>query len=105
MIRTNLAIALFTLTTSVGSAGFMPWTDVFKMADADADGMLTPKEVIYFKDKSKAPGFQPFMVDHFADLDVNKDGMLDMKELETAKDDTMSKAFFEKQGFMPTHPQ
>jgi hypothetical protein len=91
--------------------GFMPWTDVTAMADADKDGMLTMPEVEQFKEAADYPGFQPFMTDHFKDLDTNSDGMVDAAELGKAKemfqmDDTqMSQAFFKKQGFMPKGEQ
>ena len=47
------------------------------------------------------------MVDHFKDFDTNGDGMVSSDELTAAKaklgmsDEEMSKAFFERQGFMP----
>ena len=85
----------------------MPWTKVAEMADLNDDGMLTMFEVERFKPVAKFPGFQPWMADHFIDLDSNNDGMVDSKELAKAKemfkmDDTaMSQAFFKRQGFMP----
>ena len=91
----------------VGAEGFMPWTKVTEMADLNDDGALTMFEVERFKPFAKFPGFQPWMADHFHDLDVNDDGMVDADELAKAKemfgmDDTaMSQAFFKRQGFMP----
>ena len=94
---------------SVASAdgGFMPWTKVTDMADLNDDGMLTMFEIERFKPVAKFPGFQPWMADHFHDLDTNDDGMVDATELAKAKemfemDDTaLSQAFFKRQGFMP----
>jgi len=109
-----MGIAVLGLGLLVGNVanaeGFMPWTDVMKMADTDKDGMLTPREVMYFEGSDSHVGFQPFMVDHFKDFDTDGDGMVSAAELAAAKDklgmsdDDMSKAFFERQGFMPRNP-
>jgi hypothetical protein len=109
----NIVLTACVLAFTMGSTqfaaaeGFMPWTDVMKMADSDKDGMLTPKEVMYFKSADTHSGFRPFMVDHFADFDTDGDGMVSEGEMKAAverlgmSDADMSKAFFESQGFMP----
>lgn len=109
----NLTLLFAGLLVSgiVYAEGFMPWTDVTAMADSNKDGMLTMPEVEQFKQATEFPGFQPFMTDHFKELDTNADGMVDSDELAKAKemfqmDDTaMSQAFFKKQGFMPKADQ
>ena len=108
MTRTLTGLVLFGMVAAANAeGGFMPWTKVTDMADLNDDGMLTMFEVERFKPVAKFPGFQPWMADHFHDLDANDDGMVDAKELASAKemfkmDDTaMSQAFFKRQGFMP----
>jgi EF hand len=105
----NLTMLLAGLFISgiVQAEGFMPWTKVATMADLNDDGMITMFEVERFKPVSDFPGFQPFMADHFQDLDTNDDGMIDSNELAQAKemfkmtDTEISQAFFKRQGFMP----
>ena len=107
MTRTITALALFGMVSAVSAEGFMPWTKVTETADLNDDGMITMFEVERFKPVAKFPGFQPWMADHFQDLDANSDGMVDADELMKAKemfkmDDTaMSQAFIKRQGFMP----
>ena len=107
MTRKLIPLALMSFIGSVSAEGFMPWTKVADMADLNDDGMLTMFEVERFKPVAKFPGFQPWMADHFVDLDTNNDGMVDSDELANAKemfkmDDTaISQAFFKRQGFMP----
>ena len=107
MTRILISLALASALSNVSAEGFMPWTKVVSMADLNDDGMLTMFEVERFKPVAKFPGFQPWMADHFVDLDTNGDGMVDNTELAKAKemfkmDDTaMSQAFFKRQGFMP----
>lgn len=107
MTRTLIGLAMVGTVGLVSAEGFMPWTKVADMADLNDDGMLTMFEVERFKPVAKFPGFQPWMADHFNDLDTNSDGMVDSEELAKAKemfkmDDTaMSQAFFKRQGFMP----
>jgi len=108
-MRRTIAITSLLLFTTFANAegGFMPWVNVAEMADMNRDGMISVFEVERFKPASKFPGFQPWMADHFNDLDSNKDGMVDSGELMKAKemfemDDTaMSQAFLKRQGFMP----
>ncbi|MEM7469618.1 MAG: hypothetical protein AAF387_22435 [Pseudomonadota bacterium] len=107
MTRIFTSLALLGFVTTVSAEGFMPWTKVTEMADLNDDGMITMFEVERFKPVAKFPGFQPWMADHFNDLDANNDGMVDATELAKAKemfdmDDTaLSQAFFKRQGFMP----
>ncbi|MGE0483451.1 MAG: hypothetical protein AB7Q81_04885 [Gammaproteobacteria bacterium] len=108
-VATALAIGLLASLTATAE-GFMPWTSAIDKADLNGDGMLTMFEVERFKPVTEFPGFQPFMADHFKDLDANQDGMVDRAELERAKelfgmtDAQMSEAFFKTQGFMPRNP-
>jgi hypothetical protein len=101
-----LAAALSFSAASIAE-GFMPWTDVMKMADKNSDGMITPSEVMYFESSAHFVGFQPFMADHFKDFDADGDGMVSMDEASAGTDKlgmsdaATSKAFFERQGFMP----
>ena len=103
----TFTLLLLFISSAQAEVGFMPWTDVAEMADMNSDGMISVFEVESFKPASKFPGFQPWMADHFNDLDSNKDGMVDADELMKAKDmfkmdDTaMSQAFIKRQGFMP----
>jgi hypothetical protein len=103
---TMLLAALF-IAGVVHAEGFMPWTKVTEMADLNEDGMITMYEVDRFKPVADFPGFQPFMADHFQQLDTNDDGMIDAAELAKAKemfkmtDTEMSQAFIKRQGFMP----
>ena len=100
-------VALPGMISVVSAEGFMPWTKVTEMAHLNDDGMLTMFEVERFKPVAKVPGFQPWMADHFNDLDMNDDGMVDAGELKQAKemfkmdDPALSQAFFRRQGFMP----
>lgn len=61
--------------------GFRPWTELAHDADLNADGMLTPKEVMHAD--VDAPGFRPFLAQHFMDLDTDGNGMLSMQEIKT----------------------
>lgn len=107
MKKLTLLLAGLIFAGMVHAEAFMPWTKVTGMADLNDDGMLTMFEVERFKPVAKFPGFQPFMADHFDELDANSDGMVDGAELAKAKemfkmnDTEMSQAFFKRQGFMP----
>ncbi len=106
MNRLIITLMAATWISSASAQGFMPWTKVAEMADLNEDGMLTMFEVERFKPVAKFPRFQPWMADHFHDLDSDDDGMVDADELAKAKemfemDDTqMSQEFFKRQGFM-----
>ena len=73
--------------------------------------MVSPHEVMFFESKDHFVGFQPFMADHFKDFDTDGDGMVSMAEANAGRDklgmsdDQLSKAFFERQGFMPRNAQ
>ncbi len=104
----HVVVATLALSSQIVSAqGFMPWTDVLKMADTDGDGMVNPKEVMYFEAADRHYGFQPFMADHFKDFDTDKDGMVSMEEAKAGmkalemSDEDMSRMFHQKAGFMP----
>jgi hypothetical protein len=73
--------------------------------------MVMMFEIEPFKPVRNYPGFQPFMADHFQDLDTNDDGIVDGDELAQAKEmfkmtgTEMSQAFLKRQGFMPRSAQ
>ena len=106
-----LALALavaFAFVLPAFAQGFMPWTDVMMMADTNHDGMTSMDEVKKFNVADHFIGFQPFMIDHYDDLDLNKDGMVSMAEVKMfAKnqmkwsDPEISKMFYKGLGFMP----
>ncbi len=104
-----LALSLMAVTASVQAEGFMPWTDVMMMADADHDGALTMNEVETFNDAEHFIGFQPFMADHFSIYDTDADGKVTMAELKAGTlrdkmtDPEVSVAFFKGLGFMPNN--
>ncbi len=81
-------------------AGFRPWIEVAHDADVNADGILTPREIM--QAEVNAPGFRPFLVEHFMQLDTNGDGMLSMDEIKAGtrrmgmSDKETSKMFFHK---------
>ena len=98
------------LVTGSGSAlgeGFMPWTDIMKMADVNSDQMISPHEVMMFKYAAQYPGFQPFIATHFMHFDADGDGMITYgefhSEMGTMKmtEGDMTKAFSTGIGFMP----
>jgi len=86
---------------------FMPWTEVMKRADTDTDGVVSMNEVKEFSHTKEFIGFQPFMADHFMDLDTNSDDMISNEELKTGimklgmTEDEVSKGFQEGFSFMP----
>lgn len=92
-------LALYTLADDL-PAGFRPWIEVARDADANGDGMLTPMEIMHAGDD--APGFRPFMAEHFMAFDVNGDAMLSMNEIKrgTKKmnmtEQETSKMFFQR---------
>lgn len=78
-----LFLSLFVLTAWADDlpAGFRPWIEVAHDADVNTDGMLTPSEIMHAD--VDAPGFRPFLAEHFMDLDTNDDEMLSMDEIKT----------------------
>ena len=76
-------LGLFVLTAWADDlpADFRPWTEVAHDADVNIDGMLTPKEIVHAD--VDAPGFRPFLAEHFMDLDTDDDGMISMQEIKT----------------------
>ncbi len=97
----------FSATTLTVAEGFTPWPDVLAMADKNKDGMVSPAEVMFFESADHFVGFQPFMADHFQDFDADGDGNVSLDECRSGvarlgmSDAEISKAFFERQGFMP----
>ena len=106
MKRLLAVLAMTMLAGTASAAGLQDWVNVVHMADTNGDGMVSHSEVMDFHD-AKAPGFQPFMINHWKELDTNGDGMVSMDEIKVAMktlnmtDKDMLKAFFEKQGFQP----
>ena len=110
MKKLSVAASAALLAASIGAAqgaGFMPWTDIMKMADTNKDGAVSPMEVMTFKFATEYPGFQPFIATHFMRLDTNEDGMISvaefhsqMAEMEMADGD-VNQAFSIGSGFMP----
>jgi len=111
-MKKQIAIVALTLFGGISAAqaqGFMPWGDVVGMADTDNDGALTMDEVNNYEGSGEHIGFQPFMTDHFQDLDIDGDGKVSMEELEkgtsdmSISDDQMTEGFYKGFGFMPTN--
>ncbi len=106
MKRLVAVLAMSLVAGTALGAGFQDWVNVVHMADTNGDSMVSHQEVMDFHD-ADAPGFQPFMIDHWKELDTNGDGMVSMDEIKAAMrklnmtDKDMLKAFFEKQGFQP----
>ena len=102
-----VAAAAVTLSYTTMAEGFTPWPDVLAMADKDGDGKISPAEVMFFESADHFVGFQPFMADHFQDFDADGDGQVSLDECRSGvaklgmSDAAISKAFFERQGFMP----
>ena len=93
--------------SAADTAGFASWLETVHKADKNADGMLTPTEIMYYDPTAHEAGFRPFMVDHFAAWDFNSDGMVSMAEISegmkkaSMTDKDMERAFFESVGFQP----
>jgi hypothetical protein len=112
-MRKILSILMLGMVTGLAHAGggFMPWGEVMHSFDANQDGGVTLSEAGNADKSSRFIGFQPFLKDHFADLDANKDGMVDDAEVATmmkAKqwtDKAMVNQFYKNTGFMPTNPE
>jgi Ca2+-binding EF-hand superfamily protein len=102
-----LVLGAMSFAMLVNAEGFTPWPDVLKMADKDGDGKVSPSEVMFFDSDEHFVGFQPFMADHFKDFDSDGDGFVSLDECRSGieklgmSDDQITKAFFERQGFMP----
>ncbi len=75
-MRKNLMTLMLGSSVNVVAAGFMPWTDVFSRFDANADGGVSPAVATDRKPAESFVGFQPYRVDHFAELDANGDGVV-----------------------------
>ncbi|MGQ0657376.1 MAG: hypothetical protein ACT4NU_04660 [Chromatiales bacterium] len=95
---------------AIGAAGgFMPWTGVMHLADTDGDGMISMDEVREFSRTGEYTGFQPFMADHFMELDRNSDDMISGEELKSGmmkmgmSDEDLAHGFKEGFGFMQKH--
>lgn len=108
MRHLNFIFVLFFLGIANSNAqGFMPWEDVLKLADANADGKVTKVEVRSFGPTEEIPGFVPWITDHWADLDADKDGDVSLDEcrsgIDAAKwtDEEIRDAFYSNVGFMP----
>ncbi len=111
MHKTLITLLLGAAVNVAGAAGFMPWTDVFAKFDANADGGVSMEEAKDRKLGESFIGFQPFMVDHFKELDANGDGIVMQDELAAMKqtkawaDKQMVNQFYKNTGFMATNPE
>ena len=110
MKKLSLTVFAVLITAGLSTAqadGFMPWTDIMKMADENNDSMVSPNEVMTFKFAAQYPGFQPFIATHFMKFDANSDGMISADEFHSEMgtmrmtDDDMNAAFTKGAGFMP----
>lgn len=110
MTKTLIALGLAGVFGVAAADGFMPWTDVLKMYDANKDGGVSMEESQDHKLGEDFVGFNPFMKDHFAELDANADGTVTQEELsammQTKKweDKDMVNQFYKNTGFMPANP-
>ena len=109
-MKRTLVAAIFSLTClplATMAQGFMPWTDVMMEADADGSGGVTMKEIEAYRLGSRFQGFQPWMTDHFEELDRNGDGQITLHELKKGtmdmgmSDQEVSTGFYRGFGFMP----
>lgn len=109
-----LAAVAAVYTGVVQAQGFMPWTMAFTEADKNNDAGLSMDEIKNMDHKigENFQGFQPWMMDHFEQCDgPDKDGIVMAAELAACMasmnmdDKALSRAFFEKQGFMPNQQQ
>jgi hypothetical protein len=104
------ALVLVAGSSAASAEGFMPWTDVMKMYDANHDGVISMEEAKDHKLGEQFPGFMPFFQDHFADLDTDHDGTVSEQELANMMhkmnwtDKEMVNQFYKNTGFMPTNP-
>jgi hypothetical protein len=64
MKRLLAVLAMTMLAGTASAAGLQDWVNVVHMADTNGDGMVSHSEVMDFHD-AKAPGFQPFMINHW----------------------------------------
>ena len=110
-MKTVITAIAMTLAAGVAHAeAFMPWTEVMAKYDLDHDGGVSMEEAKNHELGSNFVGFQPFMVDHFAELDANGDGIIDSTELakmmhsQKWTDKDMVNQFYKNTGFMPTNP-
>ncbi|MCC7410131.1 MAG: hypothetical protein IT495_00645 [Gammaproteobacteria bacterium] len=111
MKQAIIALTLSLTCLGAGAEGFMPWTDIMKGADMDADGMVSMDEVKDYQLGSRFQGFQPWMSDHFAALDTDGDGQVSMKEIEDGMHgmgmdgNALSAEWTKGLGFMPREGQ
>lgn len=100
IVLSVLSLLLF-LTAAAETAA--PWIEAVEAADTDHDGMVSMNEVKEFPATGEFSGFQPFMADHFIDLDTDGDGMVNVEELKNGimkmgmSPDEVAKGF--RQGF------
>ncbi len=102
-------LGLLGFSAGAGAQGFMPWTDVMMEADADSSGGVTMDEIKAHSLGEDFQGFQPWMADHFAGLDLDGDGEVTMFELKKGTmgmgmdDKEVSEGFYRGFGFMPAN--
>ena len=107
-VKPLMAAALLLTCIDAAAIGFMPWHETLAKADLDGDRKVTASEVISFHAAADSPGFQPYMVTHFADYDADNDGAVTQAEIKTylaahkIDHDTVSRAFHAPDaGFAP----
>jgi Ca2+-binding EF-hand superfamily protein len=100
-------VLLGLLPVLAAAEGEAPWAGAMTAADTDGDGRVSMQEVTDFSRSAEYHGFQPFMVDHFMDLDTDHDDMISTGELTTGimklgmDDDEVARGFKDGFGFMP----
>ncbi|MCI0401070.1 MAG: hypothetical protein L0Y67_02005 [Gammaproteobacteria bacterium] len=111
-MKKSILVAVFTLlfvtAFSVQAQGFMPWTEVFVMADTSGDGMITMVEIQEFQTAhTEVSGFSPWASQNFDAMDTNDDGMVTMHEMKVytmsmkMTDSQVTEGFYKGFGFMP----
>jgi len=74
-------IAIAVLAGSAFAQGFMPWDEILTKAMAGKQG-VTMEMVHDFATREKQfTGFEPFMVNHFKEIDTDNDGDITMAEM------------------------
>jgi hypothetical protein len=82
----TVALAAFGAVMSMSAQaaeGFMPWTDVIKMANANRDVGVTMAEATALSEREQQfSGFAPWVEQYLPKIDTNGDFMISMEEME-----------------------